>query len=116
MIFKDISFIKTLQRLGDEDPLPGLCPWTPLETSVPRPLVLHPPLPNSWIRACLFAGKIASIIHFLVPCSKLNIRRHFFSHRSINAWNSLPASCIGCLVFLISNVHCLRLIYRNICM
>ena len=32
---------------------------------------------------------------FLIPISKLDIRRHFFAHRSINAWNSLPASVVS---------------------
>ena len=32
---------------------------------------------------------------FQIPLSKLNVRKYFFAHRLIQAWNSLPASVVA---------------------
>jgi hypothetical protein len=32
---------------------------------------------------------------FQIPLSKLNVRKYFFAHRIIQAWNSLPASVVA---------------------
>ena len=65
---------------------------------------------------------------FLIPISKLDIRRHFFAHRSINAWNSLPASVVsatGIFAFkrslykidlcMLNKVHIINAQYMSAC-
>ena len=51
---------------------------------------------------------------FLIPISKLDIRRHFFAHRSFNAWNCLPASVVSATSVSLSNVLYIKLTYQNI--
>ena len=43
-------------------PQPGLCPWTPLGASVPRPPVLSTPLANFWLRPWFFGEKTVPIV------------------------------------------------------
>jgi len=84
------------------DPIPGLCPWTPLgDIHPPDPLwfcLPHPKPPSTAYvlypvseRASHRALQSATNNDMVVPCSWLKFGERAFSIAAPRAWNSIPA-------------------------